>query len=335
MRGQEPARARLRHDPAAGEDEPDLRALGGEADVHRQRHRDPDSDRRAVDRRDHRLGGLVDAQRDPPASVAGDLVRLLAVAPVERVAAAGQVGPRTEPPSLPGHDDRAHVVVGVGPVEGLDQLASHRRRERVQPVGPVERDGQHVVGDLVADVLEAHAVGSFSRPARTRRGRPRAVRRRYVLHSHGHWFGSLPFSSTYQFVQPVCQTVPGQRGAQLAVERARRPRGGPRSGARRRARARRSAAITCAIAGLDRVDHRARAAVRVRPVEQEHVREAGDGHARGRRAATSAHSSASVRPPAPAISIGATKPCVLKPVASTSTSAGRSRAVGGADRRPA
>ena len=39
---------------------------------------------------------------------------------------------------------------------------------------------------------------------------------------------------------------------------------------------------------------------------------------------TSAHSSASVRPPAPTISIGATKPWVLKPVASTSTSAGRS-----------
>jgi len=29
-----------------------------------------------------------------------------------------------------------------------------------------------------------------------------------VLHSHGHWFGSLPRSSTYQFVQPLCQTVP-------------------------------------------------------------------------------------------------------------------------------
>ena len=35
-----------------------------------------------------------------------------------------------------------------------------------------------------------------------------AVRRRYVLHSHGHWLGSLPFSSRYQLVQPVCQTVP-------------------------------------------------------------------------------------------------------------------------------
>jgi hypothetical protein len=35
----------------------------------------------------------------------------------------------------------------------------------------------------------------------------RAVRRRKLLHSHGHWLGSLPFSSTYQLVQPVCQTV--------------------------------------------------------------------------------------------------------------------------------
>ena len=36
------------------------------------------------------------------------------------------------------------------------------------------------------------------------------------------------------------------------------------------------------------------------------------------------HSSARVRPAAPVISIGATKSCVLKPVASTRTSAGRS-----------
>ena len=39
---------------------------------------------------------------------------------------------------------------------------------------------------------------------------------------------------------------------------------------------------------------------------------------------TPAHASPSVRPPAPAISIGATKPWDSKPVARTSTSAGRS-----------
>ena len=39
---------------------------------------------------------------------------------------------------------------------------------------------------------------------------------------------------------------------------------------------------------------------------------------------TSAHASLSVRPARPAISIGATKSCVLNPVARTRTSAGRS-----------
>ena len=32
----------------------------------------------------------------------------------------------------------------------------HRRREGVQPLGPVQRDREHAVGDLVADLLEAH-----------------------------------------------------------------------------------------------------------------------------------------------------------------------------------
>src|SRR5689334_13558962 len=34
-----------------------------------------------------------------------------------------------------------------------------------------------------------------------------AVRFRYCDHVHGHWLGSLPCSSTYQLVQPVCHTV--------------------------------------------------------------------------------------------------------------------------------
>ena len=92
---------------------------------------------------------------------------------------------------------------------------------------------------------------------------------------------------------------------------------------RRPARARRSAAITCC-PGLDRVDHRSRAAVGVRPVEQEHVREARHAQAEvGARHARPTPRS-SVRPPTPAISIGATNPCVAKPVASTITSYGRS-----------
>ena len=55
---QEPARAGLRDDAAAGEHEAHARLLGGQADVHRQRHRRAHADRRAVDRGDHRLGAV-------------------------------------------------------------------------------------------------------------------------------------------------------------------------------------------------------------------------------------------------------------------------------------
>ncbi len=91
-----------------------------------------------------------------PAGVARHPPSCLPVAPVERVAAAAQVRSGAEAAALAGDDDRAHVVVGIGAVERLDQLASHGRRKRVQPVGPVERNGQNVVRDLVADLLELH-----------------------------------------------------------------------------------------------------------------------------------------------------------------------------------
>ena len=62
---------------------------------------------------------------------------------------------------------------------------------------------------------------------------------------HGHWFGSLPFSSTYQFVQPRVPDRAGERARAARGRTRRRPRAGPRSCARRRAprsRARRSRA---------------------------------------------------------------------------------------------
>ena len=92
-----------------------------------KRHRDADSDRRPIDRRDHRLQRVEDAQRNLTAGVTRYLVPRLAVAPVERVAAPAQVGAGAEAPALAGDDDRAHVVVGIGAVEGLDQLPAHRR----------------------------------------------------------------------------------------------------------------------------------------------------------------------------------------------------------------
>src|SRR5205823_2369654 len=58
------------------------------------------------------------------------------------------------------HHDRAHLVVGVGAVERVDQLGLHRRRPRVQALGTVEGDGEDAIGDLVANLGEIHWEGS-------------------------------------------------------------------------------------------------------------------------------------------------------------------------------
>ena len=92
---QEPARRRLGHDAAAGEHEPEPRGGAGEADVHRQRHRDPDADRGPVDRADHRLVRLEDPQRQHATAVARNAGIGLHVAPApgERVAAGDRSAP--------------------------------------------------------------------------------------------------------------------------------------------------------------------------------------------------------------------------------------------------
>ena len=82
----------------------------------------------AVDRADHRLGALEDAQRHHAAAVAGhpDRGLLVAAALGERRAAARQVGAGAEPAPGAGHDHGPHVVVGIDLVERVDQLAHHR-----------------------------------------------------------------------------------------------------------------------------------------------------------------------------------------------------------------
>ena len=69
---------------------------------------------------------VEDAQRHLAAAVARHRVAVHAVAPVEGVAAAAEVGAGAEAAPGAGHDDGAHVVVGVRAVERLDQLALHR-----------------------------------------------------------------------------------------------------------------------------------------------------------------------------------------------------------------
>ncbi len=178
---QEPARAGLGDDAAAREDEAHARLLGGQANVHRQRHRRAHAHSGAVDRSDHGLLRLKHAQRELAAVVALGAPRGRALVVVEGVAAAAEVGARAEATPGARHDHRAHLVVGVGAVEGRHQLAAHLPRPGVQPLGPVERDRQHAVGQLggdlgrlAGDLFKAHARHSLEiRGARAdaRRGR--------------------------------------------------------------------------------------------------------------------------------------------------------------------
>src|SRR5438876_993295 len=81
----------------------------------------------------------------------------------ERLAAAAEVGPRAECAAGAGHDHRPHVVVAVGAVEGLHQLADEGGVDGVEPVGAVEGDGRHAVGDVVEQRLEGHAQNPSAR----------------------------------------------------------------------------------------------------------------------------------------------------------------------------
>ena len=167
---QEPAAARLGDDAAAGEDEAHARAARRDADVHRQRHRDADAHRGPVDRGDDRLPRLEDTQRDQAAAVAVLLGRLC-LGParvVEGAAAAAQVRAGAEGAPGPGHDDGAHRVVGVGARKGVEQLVHHARSEGVQPLGTVERDGEHARLDAIEDLLVVHYAPSTGRSSKSR-----------------------------------------------------------------------------------------------------------------------------------------------------------------------
>ena len=75
---------------------------------------------------------------------------------VEGVGAGGKIGAGAEAAAGAGDDDGADVVVLVGGVEGLDHFPLHGGVEGVELVGPVQRDGEDLLGDLVFDRLIRH-----------------------------------------------------------------------------------------------------------------------------------------------------------------------------------
>src|SRR5690606_28335934 len=123
--------------------------VGSDADIHRQRHRDADAGGGAVDGADHRLLQVEQAQRDHAAAVAvdagggGDVTAAVG----EGVAAAGQVHAGAERAAGAGHDQTAHIVVGVDAVQRIEHFVQPHVGERVHLFGAVQRDGGDVVGN--------------------------------------------------------------------------------------------------------------------------------------------------------------------------------------------
>ncbi len=152
---------------------PKRAASRGDADIHRELHGDADADGGAVHRRDHGLQAFEDPQRHLAAAVAH--LRIAVVdraageplhrpAPrvaVKRVGAGGEIGAGAEAAACAGHDDGADIVVLVGGVERVDHFLLHRAVEGVELVGPVQRDGENLIVDLVLDGLIRHGVVSF------------------------------------------------------------------------------------------------------------------------------------------------------------------------------
>ena len=155
--------------------------VGGEPDVHRQRHRRADADRRAVDRGDDRLGARVDREADPAAGVADARDDRGVVEPVvqvghRRLRASRRDRTRCRPTdrSMPAQNARPRPVTttaatsssALARVEGVDQLLGHRHRERVELVGTVEREREDAVLDRpVEGVVVRHLTGRAGRTA--------------------------------------------------------------------------------------------------------------------------------------------------------------------------
>src|SRR6266481_6055858 len=77
---------------------------------------------------------------------------------VESVGAGRKIGAGAEPAPGTGDDDGPAIVVLVGGIERIDQFLLHGAVEGVELVGPVQGDGENLLGDLVFDRLIGHRV---------------------------------------------------------------------------------------------------------------------------------------------------------------------------------
>ena len=96
---------------------------------------------RAVERRDHRAATLADGE-DEIAGEPGELEQPRGIPREQRADDVLDVAAAAEGPAGAGDDDGADAGLGVEGAEGVPELGVHLEGERVEPLGPVERDGR-------------------------------------------------------------------------------------------------------------------------------------------------------------------------------------------------
>ena len=151
--GQHPARAAIGHQSDVDERLQEIGGLARDAEIRRQCQAAPDARRWPAHRTDDRHCQMRDGQQGRIVMLGQRRIgRLSGIGGAQR--AARHVRARTEPPSGPGdhHGPRAIQLCQrrANLVEGGGWC-------RVQPVGTVQRDDQHVAAPLAQDMLIGHA----------------------------------------------------------------------------------------------------------------------------------------------------------------------------------
>ena len=157
---QKPGTRGFGHQPSAGENRTELCVGRGNPDIHRQRHRQPNANRCAVDRRDRRLAALKNRANEVIATtlltglaLGEHIVRLTLT---ETLGTRRDIGTRTEPPPGTGHNDDPHGVIGIGMPKRFSQFTAHPRSVGIEPVGPIERQGHDAVLDADRNIFGIH-----------------------------------------------------------------------------------------------------------------------------------------------------------------------------------
>src|SRR5262245_53984502 len=154
---QKPTRTGLRHDAATRKDEAEAGDVGCESDVHCQRHRDADTDCGTIDGGDDGLFAVEDPQGQETAAVSVQTFwSIRACFGVERCTTCAEIGARAECTPGAGDDDCTDRIVGIGAIERVDHLGHHRARECIELFGPIHRDRQNAVVDVIENFLITH-----------------------------------------------------------------------------------------------------------------------------------------------------------------------------------